>query len=231
MKNYEIWITKNWKICKIMGLSIALFMFVMLCIGIFNIVPFPIYISGAFFIFVGIFIYFLGVSAEFFSKIIISFPDEIKIKWLTGTIKVKDTYITYYSTVNPYSFWVIFKNFIPREEIPPEHFEVWRVTSWPITISEYPIDHREYLLEPKGLSRLFKKRDSFKKQKEKINRELLPYLPKNMPDLPHLKCIELARWKNKNILLVFLDENASIEEFNQIFIILNQIEKKIEEDN
>jgi hypothetical protein len=213
-----------------MGLSLVIFMFIFLFIGPIITVPFPVYISAAFSIFVGVFIYHLGVSAEFFSKIITSVTDEIEIKWLTTTIKIKDTYITYFSAVNPYSFWIIFTNFIYREEIPPEHFQVWRVTSWPITISESPIDHREYLLESRGLLR-FIKRDSSENPREIINRELLPYLPERMPDLPHLKCIELARWKNENILVVFLDENATIEEFKLIFLILDQIEKKIEEDN
>jgi hypothetical protein len=205
-------------------------MFVFLVVGLFITVPFPVYISAAFSIFIGVFMYHLGVSAEFFSRIITSVTDEIEIKWLTATIKVKDTYINYFSAVNPYSFWIIFTNFIYREEIPPEHFQVWRITSWPITISESPIDHREYLLESRGLLR-FIKRDSAENSREVINRELLPYLPNPMPDLSHLKCIELARWKNENILMVFLDENATIEEFDQIFLILDQMEKKIEEDN
>jgi hypothetical protein len=86
-------------------------------------------------------------------------------------------------------------------------------------------------LEPTGLSRLFKKRDSSEKPKELINRELLPYLPEDMPDIPHLKCIELARWKNENILLALLGEKALIEEFSLIFEVLDQIEKNIEENN
>jgi len=231
MKSYEMWMIKNWKLLKIVGLSMVVFMFIFLFIGPVILVPFPIYISGAFSIFIGVFIYFLGVSSEFFSKIIPSFTDEIKIKWLTATITIKNYHIIYFSAVNPYSFWIIFKHFIPHEEIPSEHFQVWRVTSWPITLSMSPIDHREYLLKPTGLSRLFKKRDSSEKPKELINKELLPYLPEDMPDIPQLKCIELARWKNENILLALLGEKALIEEFSLIFEVLDLIEKNIEENN
>ena len=118
MKSYEMWMIENWNLLKIGGLSLVIFMLIFLCIGPGILVPFPIYISGAFFIFVGVFIYHLGVSGEFFSKIITSFTDEIKIKWLTAIITIKDYHITYFSAVNPYSYWIILKHFVPREEIP-----------------------------------------------------------------------------------------------------------------
>jgi len=230
MESYERWIIQNWRWCKIVGLSMVIFMLIFLIIGLFKIISFPVYISGAFSIFLGVFIYHLGVSAEFFSKLITIFGDEIKIKWLTATVIVKDTYITYFSAVNPYSFWIIFKDFIPHEEIPPEHFQIWRSTSWPVTLSESPIDHRGYLLESTGLSWFCKKSESSEKPKEWINKGLILYLPEHIPELPHLTCIELARWKNKNIILAFLGENASINEFTSVFHLLDQIEKNIAED-
>ncbi|MBU7038464.1 MAG: hypothetical protein HXS52_11085 [Theionarchaea archaeon] len=57
--------------------------------------------------------------------------------------------------------------------------------------------------------------------------ELKPYFSREKIDIPSVRHIGLARRANKNILIALLTTDASLEEFQLVFSILDEIEDSI----
>jgi hypothetical protein len=70
-----------------------------------------------------------------------------------------------------------------------------------------------------------------KKPADTVSDELKPYFSREEIDIASLRYIGLARKANKNILIALLTTDASLEEFQRVFSILDEIEDKIRKSN
>ena len=180
---------------------------------------------------IGMQFYHLGSAAEVFSRLFCLFEDEIEFDWLRFILSTQKESILYYFSSSPYSIWIYLKYFSPRGEPPPEHYQVWKETSWPSRIRVSPYYFARCLAPdpigrflPPGLKVL-------KGPPDTISDELKPYFPRKETSIASLRHIGLARRSNRNILIALLTTEASLEDFQLVFSILDEIEDRIRKSN
>ncbi|MBU7015007.1 MAG: hypothetical protein HXS52_11475 [Theionarchaea archaeon] len=182
-------------------------------------------------LFAGWQLYYQGSAAEAFSRLFYPFEDEIKFDWIRFIISTQKESILYHFSSSPYSFWIHFRYSIPLEDAPPEHYQVWKETSWPSRIRVSPYSLREYLLLNRKWQLLLQELEIIDKLADTVSDELRPYFPREEISIASLRHIGLARRANKNILIALLTTDASLEEFQLVFSILDEIEDRIRGSN
>jgi hypothetical protein len=176
-------------------------------------------------------LYYQGSAAEAFSRLFCIFEGEIEFDWLRFIISTQEKSILYHFAFSPYSFWIQVKYFIPRGETPPEHYQVWKEIAWSPKVRASPYDLREYILPDRKWQWLFPGLKISEKLADTISDELKPCFSREEISIASLRYIGLARRADKNILIALLTTDASLEEFQLLFSILDEIEDKIRGNN
>ena len=214
---------------KILAISLLISFFILIISSIFLQFSKTIVVLAALFPFLGWKFYHVASAAEVFSEVIAAFDGCITIDWLRFIISIDEKFIRYHFLFSPYSLWMLLRYSIPREEVPPEHFQIWRGTSWSTKTEVSPYDPRKYLLSKSRLQFLFSGLLTSKQQPDFVSKEIVPFYPEDAPEIPSLRYIGIARIEG-NVLLALLSGAAKIKEFKLIFNILDQIEGNIQKD-
>lgn len=175
-------------------------------------------------------LYCQGSAAKAFSRLLCLFEGEIEFDWIRFIISTQKESILYHFSFSPYSFWIAYKHLLPRGETPPEHYQVWKEIAWSPNIRASPYDLREYILPDRKWRWLFPGLKISKKVADTVSDELKPYFSREKISIASLRYIGLARRANKNILIALLTTDASLEEFQLLFSILDEIEDRIQRD-
>ncbi len=223
----NVWMIRHWRISKTIGLGLIVpffcftfgFMWRLSRVSAIGVALLP---------FLGWQIYCQASAVEVFSRIV-DFEEEIKIDWLRFILSVRNKVILYHMSFSPYAVWIWANHLIPRTEIPPEHFQIWQATSWPITTTVSPYELRNYLLPELKWRIVLPGLKTSERPANPISDDLMPYVH-HIPDIPSLRYLGIAHRNNQNILIALLTKDASMEEFSLIFQVLDRIEESIQED-
>jgi hypothetical protein len=222
---------RYWRIYKSIGICLIASFFFLVIAVLFLWLSTILAVIMTLLLLIGIQFYYLGSAAQAFFRLFYLFEDEIEFDWLRFIISTQKESILYHFDSSLYSLWIYFKYFSPRGEPPPEHYQVWKETSWPSRIRISPYYLGRYLPPDRKWQFLFPGLKISKESAYTVSGELKPYFPRKEISIASLRYIGLARRARRNILIALLTTDASLEEFQRVFSILDEIEDRIRKSN